>query len=134
MHPVRQHPHQVPLETNANISVTPLFLFTDVGLGGLGFSPVQISLFMGGSGLLQAITVLFIFPPMHKRFGTKTILKFCGFIWPISYALWPVSNLLLKNDQKILFWILIVLNNIIGSGASIAFSESEVLSSLIRFD
>lgn len=104
--------------------MTPLFLFTDVRLGGLGFNPLQISFFIGGSGLLQAIAVLFVFPPLHKKFGTKTILEGCGLIWPISFALWPLSNLLLKNNQKVLFWILIVLNNIIGSGASIAFSKS----------
>lgn len=126
LHQVCSYSHYCLTEVNSYPPVTPLFLFTDVRLGGLGFSPLQISLFIGGSGLLQAITVLFVFPPLHKRLGTKTILKGCGIIWPISFALWPISNLLLKNNQKVLFWILIVLNNIIGSGASVAFSKSKV--------
>jgi hypothetical protein len=124
-HPVCPNSDFSLSETDLRSTVTPLFLFTDVRLGGLGFSPLQISLFIGGSGLLQAITVLFIFPPLHKRLGTKTILKSCGVIWPISFALWPLCNVLVKNNQQVLFWILIVLNNIIGSGASIAFSKSK---------
>ena len=102
----------------------PLFWFTEVKLGGYGFSPFQISLLMGVTGLSQSLWVLLIFPPLQNRWGTGGVLRACTICWPIFFALSPFSNFLLRQDHTVMFWIFGPAATVIGTGVSIAFSES----------
>ncbi|KAF8199262.1 MFS transporter [Mycena galopus ATCC 62051] len=78
---------------------------TAVELGGLGFTPLQISLFLGLSGLSQAVW-LFPFPALQRRYGTGGVLRACSYIWPIFMALNPVANCMLKRGWTTAFWIM----------------------------
>lgn len=106
------------------ITVVPVYLFTDVSLGGLGFSPLYISITMAVAGASQALWILFAFPPLHRRFGNGAVLRGCAIAWPIMFALHPLCNTLLRHDMKLLFWILFPPLMAIGSGVSMAFSKS----------
>ena len=51
-------------------AVIPVFFFTQVALGGFGFSIQQISLLLAVGGASQALWILIAFPPLQRRFST----------------------------------------------------------------
>lgn len=104
--------------------MVPLFWFTEIKLGGFGFSPLQISLFIGGAGISQALWVLIAFPPLQHRFGTGGVLRACSIAWPITFAFWPITNLFLRYHWDVAFWVVAPINLTVGSGVSMAFSKS----------
>lgn len=101
----------------------PIFCFTPVELGGFGFSPFQISIFMATGGASQAIWLLLIFPPLQHRFGTGGVLRSCAIAWPIMFATWPICNELLRHHWTVAFWTVAPINLVLGSGVAMAFSK-----------
>ncbi|KAI2465253.1 MFS general substrate transporter [Annulohypoxylon bovei var. microspora] len=109
----------------AYTAVVPVFWFTNVRLGGFGFTPLQISLFMGLTGLSQAIWLLFIFPPLTNRLGTNGVLRAAGTAYPFFMAIMPFMNLILyqgTHASNLTFWILMPILIVLGSGVAIAFT------------
>lgn len=105
--------------------VIPVFWFTHVQLGGYGFSPFQISMLMGATGLSQALWTLLAFPPLQKRYGTGGVLRACAIFWPIFFMMSPLSNFFLRQNLTALFWIFGPVATVIGTGIAMAFSKSE---------
>lgn len=103
--------------------VSPVFQFTDPSLGGWGFSPLQISLFLGTAGISQALWTLIIFPPLQHRIGTGGVLRLCYAIWPAFFLMYPVCNLLIRRGWTAAFWTVAPVGLVVGSGVSMAFSE-----------
>ncbi|KAJ7617228.1 MFS transporter [Roridomyces roridus] len=108
-------------------AVIPLFWFTSVDLGGLSFTPLQISLFLGLSGLAQAIWLI-PFPMLQQRYGTAGVLRGCTYIWPIVMALNPLANLLLKQGPAWLtaFYILLPTSQFVGGSVSLLFTAIQL--------
>ncbi|KAJ7439037.1 MFS transporter [Mycena galericulata] len=106
-------------------AVVPLFWFTSVDLGGLGFTPLQISFFLGLAGLSQAIW-LFPFPALQRRYGTGGVLRACTYIWPIFMALNPVANFMLKEGWTRAFWILMPSVQFLGASVSLVFTAMQL--------
>jgi hypothetical protein len=104
--------------------VSPVFWFTDVAIGGYGFSPRQISFFLMGIGISQAIWLLVAFPILQHRYGTSGVLRGCLYMWPIFFVAAPVCNIFLKHGWTTAFWITAPLLQIAGSGVAMAFSMS----------
>lgn len=106
--------------------VCPVFWFTSPEKGGYGFTPIQISMFLGGIGISQGLWLLVAFPILHKRFGTGNILRVCYILWPIFFVAAPMCNLFLRwgGPWRTVFWIVGPTLQIGGSGVSMAFSES----------
>ncbi len=106
--------------------VCPVFWFTAPELGGYGFTPIQISMFLGGIGISQGIWLLVAFPYLQRRFGTGAILRACYIAWPIFFVAAPICNLFLRWGGKweTAFWIVSPTLQIGGSGVSMAFSKS----------
>jgi len=102
--------------------VAPLFWFTSIELGGYGFTPQMISVFMSFGGAAQAAWLLLAFPYLQRRFGTVKVLKGCAIIWPIFFALPPVCNTLLRYNLRPAFWVLSILLQVFGSSVAMAFS------------
>lgn len=96
-------PAKLTAYANVVKSVSPVFYFTSVELGGWEFTPPMISLFFAGVGVSQAIWLLFVFPPLQKKFGTVAVLKGCMIGWPILLLITPACNWLLRNDFRIAF-------------------------------
>lgn len=120
-------PHQSnQLISATSLLVAPVFYFTDIALGGYGFSPLQISLFMALGGLAQSIWLLIAFPPLQRRFGTGGVLRGCAVVWPILYFTVAAGNLFLRQAWDLVFWIVAPTSLVIGSGVAMAFSESSV--------
>jgi len=112
--------------------VVPVFWFTDIELGGLGQSPLMISVFLATAGLSQALYILIVFPPLQHRIGTGSVLRICAAVWPWLFAFWPICNILLLRHFEPAFYALAFGGNFIGSGVSMAFSKSSV-SAIQRF-
>ena len=111
------------------IIVIPVFYFTDVALGGYGFTPLQISLFMALGGLSQSIWLLLLFPPLQKRFGTGGVLRGCAVVWPLLFFAVAAGNMFLRRGWNITFWVVVPTSIAIGHGVAMAFSELATLES-----
>ncbi|RYO95062.1 hypothetical protein DL762_000255 [Monosporascus cannonballus] len=113
----------------AYTAVVPMFWFTPPELGGLGFSPPQISLFMGLTGLSQAIWLLVVFPPLQHRLGTNGVMRACGVAYPFFMAVMPLVNSLLRQGTpaaQTTFWVLVPVCLILGPGVSMAFTAAQL--------
>ncbi|KAK3079078.1 hypothetical protein LTS18_005794 [Coniosporium uncinatum] len=82
----------------AYTAIVPVFWFTPPSLGGFGFSPLLISVFLAISGMSQAIWLLFAFPPLQHRWGTAGVMRLCSVLWPVLYCFAPITNTLLRLD------------------------------------
>ncbi|KAJ7880646.1 MFS transporter [Mycena leptocephala] len=94
-------------------------------LGGLGFTPLQISFFLGLAGLSQAIW-LFPFPALQLRYGTGGVLRACTYLWPIFMALNPVANFMLKQGWTTAFWIMMPAVQFLGAAVSLVFTAMQL--------
>ncbi|KAJ7191725.1 tetracycline:hydrogen antiporter-like protein [Mycena pura] len=99
--------------------------YTAVDLGGLGFTPLQISFFLGLAGLSQALW-LFPFPALQRRYGTGGVLRACSYLWPIFMALNPVANFMLKQGWTKAFWIMMPAAQILGAAVSLVFTGMQL--------
>jgi MFS family permease len=110
-------------------AIVPVFWATSVPLGGLGLTSLQISLFMGLTGLSQAIWVLLIFPPLQHRIGTNGVLRACAIAYPISMAIMPTLNMILRigtPGSRLAFFIFGPILLFIFPGVSMSFTAIQL--------
>lgn len=107
-------------------AVVPVFLFTPIRLSGFGFSPLYISIFMAVGGLSQSVWLLGIFPWLQRRVGTGGVLRICANAYPIFFVAFPVASLLLRNGVNVLFWILVAVGAVFGSGVAMSFTAVQL--------
>ncbi|KAF3923650.1 hypothetical protein ABW21_db0207303 [Orbilia brochopaga] len=113
----------------AYTAIIPLFWYTPIKLGGLEFSPLQISLFMGFNGLSQAAWLLLVLPPLQSRIGTTGVLRACATAYPIFLSIPPVLNLLLRNGSHVaivVFWICAPILMGLGCGVAMSFTAIQL--------
>ncbi|KXX74100.1 Protein ZINC INDUCED FACILITATOR-LIKE 1 [Madurella mycetomatis] len=110
-------------------AIVPVFWFTNVDLGGFGFSPLQISLMMGLTGLSQAIWILLVFPPIQNRIGTNGVLRVCAAAYPLFFFICPLFNVLLREGSPAsvtAFWIIAPTLLCLGCGVSMSFTAIQL--------
>ena len=110
-------------------AIVNVFWYTKIHLGGFGFTSFQIALMMGVNGLAQAIWILIIFPPLHRRIGTNGVLRICAAFYPLFFALCPAFNLLLRVGTPAsvkAFWIVAPAGLAIGCGVSMSFTAIQL--------
>jgi hypothetical protein len=113
----------------AYTAIVPVFWATRVDLGGFGFAPLQISLFMGLSGLSQAVWLLVVFPPLQHRFGTNGVLRLCGAAYPFFMSVMPPLNFILRQhtpQTRTAFFVVAPILLSIGPGVSMAFTAVQL--------
>ncbi|KAK6515141.1 hypothetical protein TWF506_007486 [Arthrobotrys conoides] len=110
----------------AYTAVTPVFWYTSVELGGLGFSPLQISLFMSLNGLSQAAWLLLVFPPLQNLIGTNGVLRACATAYPAFLAIPPLLNMLLRSGLTTAFWISAPILMALGCGVAMSFTAIQL--------
>jgi hypothetical protein len=108
-------------------AVNPLFLHTSVELGGYGFNSQNIACALALAGVSQAVWLLLVFPKLHKRVGTKQILRYAAIGWPLFFAIYPAFHPLLSHRLHVLFWILAPPALVLGSGVAMAFIAVQLL-------
>lgn len=113
----------------AYTAIVPVFWATRVELGGLGFTPLQISLFMGLTGFSQAVWLLVFFPPLQHRLGTNGVMRLCGTAYPFFLGFMPLLNLVLRPHTEggdTIFWIIAPTLLSLGPGVSMAFTGAQL--------
>ncbi|CAK7239944.1 MAG: hypothetical protein STHCBS139747_001379 [Sporothrix thermara] len=111
----------------AYTALVPVFWFTPVPLGGLGFTPGQIAAMMGLAGAGQALWLLLVFPPLHHRIGTNGVMRLCANAYPAFMAISPLASLLLRVwDARTLFWVVLPPLLTLGSGVSMCFTAVQL--------
>ncbi|KAH7097166.1 MFS general substrate transporter [Auriculariales sp. MPI-PUGE-AT-0066] len=108
-------------------AIIPVYSFTPVDMGGLGFTPPQISGMMAALGLAQATWMVLIFPPLQKRIGTGSLLKYCAAAWPLAFLVVASQNVLLRTGHDFAFRFVLVLAAIVPSGIAMAFAGVQLL-------
>ncbi|KAF4961872.1 hypothetical protein FSARC_10012 [Fusarium sarcochroum] len=106
-------------------AILPVVLYTPIRLGGVGFDSFKISLYMAVQGASQAIWLLIVFPLLHKRIGTRGVMKICGYAYPFFLSGYIVCNMLLRQHTHaatVSFWIVGTLIAVIGPGVSMSFT------------
>ncbi|KAK2680087.1 MFS transporter superfamily [Fusarium oxysporum f. sp. vasinfectum] len=106
-------------------AILPVVLYTPIELGGTGFNAFQISIYMAIQGASQAIWLLIAFPILHRRLGTRGVMKICGYAYPWFFVGFIILNTLLRADthaMTVIFWILGAVVTIVGPGVSMAFT------------
>ncbi|RGP79275.1 hypothetical protein FLONG3_2616 [Fusarium longipes] len=106
-------------------AILPVVLYTPIDLGGTGFDSFKISVYMAIQGASQALWLLVAFPLLHRRFGTRGVMKICGYAYPWFFAGFIVLNTLLRahtDASMAAFWILAVIVTVFGPGVSMAFT------------
>ncbi|CVL02230.1 related to tetracycline resistance protein (probable transport protein) [Fusarium mangiferae] len=93
----------VMLIGSAFMAVGSLTLYTGVRYGGMGFSAHQIAMYMAVQGAAEAVWLLLLFPPLHRRFGTRGII-FAGVVaFPLFFAGYIIMNAFLRNGSPVAF-------------------------------
>ncbi|PTD09483.1 hypothetical protein FCULG_00008835 [Fusarium culmorum] len=106
-------------------AIIPVVLYTPIDLGGTGFDSFQISIYMAVQGASQAVWLLVAFPLLHRHFGTRGVMKLCGYAYPWFFAGFIVLNTLLRahtHASTVAFWILTAVASVVGPGVSMAFT------------
>jgi hypothetical protein len=109
-------------------AVNPVFQYTSIHLGGIGFTPELIAAFTALAGAAQAAWLLLVFPRLHKRVGTGKVLFYCACAWPVFFASSVVFNILLRYHLKPVFWATAPPTLVLGSGVAMAFSAFLLVS------
>ncbi|KAG2075426.1 MFS general substrate transporter [Suillus decipiens] len=92
----------------ALFALQPLFYSTPIELGGLGFEPITIGLWMGAYGIANGILQAIIFPPLVNKFGPKTVFQFCEGSFILIFAMFPITNIVAsRNGINWLVWCLL---------------------------
>jgi len=110
----------------AYTAIAPVFWFTPIELGGLGFGPLRISLFLALAGFSQAIWILVVFPPLQRYIGTNGVMRLCGNFYPFFFAVCPAFNFLLRRGYDRLFWVAAPPLLCLGSGVSMSFTAIQL--------
>ncbi|KAJ4412874.1 hypothetical protein N0V85_003651 [Neurospora sp. IMI 360204] len=119
----------VMLLAQSYTAIVPVFWFTRIDLGGLGFTPLQISLLMGLNGLAQAIWILLVFPPLQHRIGTNGVLRVCAIAYPFFFAVCPFFSVLLRyggSTGETIFWFITPVLLCLGCGVSMSFTAIQL--------
>jgi hypothetical protein len=103
-------------------ALQPLFYSTPIELGGLGFDPITIGLWMGAFGIVNGVLQIMIFAPLVNKFGPKTVFRICeGCFIPI-FALFPITNIIARQyGINWLVWFLLTCSLILGVLMDMAF-------------
>lgn len=106
-------------------AILPVVLYIPVELGGLGLSAFQIAIYMAVQGASQAIWLVAVFPPLHRRLGTKRLLMACAVAYPFFFLAYIVLNALLRAGTPAAMawaWIVGPTAAVIGPGVAMAFT------------
>ncbi|KAK5117499.1 hypothetical protein LTR85_008884 [Meristemomyces frigidus] len=106
----------------AYTAVSPVFLYTDIDLGGFDFSDQWIAIFIAIAGGSQSLWMLLAFPPLQKRFGTGNLLRACAIVWPLMMVSFPILNEFLRHGLVTAFWVIAPISMVVGSGVAMAFA------------
>jgi Na+/melibiose symporter-like transporter len=105
-------------------ALLPLFCFTPVDHGGLGFNAKTIGSVISQRSVAVLIIQMVAFPWFQKRVGTTRLFKWLMILWIPTMLLLPLCNLAARMGNDLMLWIGLYLFMLVGSLAGMAFGES----------
>jgi MFS family permease len=105
-------------------ALIPLVLFTPIALGGIGRSSIEISIYFAAQGASQALWLLLVFPFLHRRIGTKGVLRLCAVGCPFLFLGYILMNMFLREGSRMSnswFWITGSLVCFVGPSVAMSF-------------
>ena len=81
-------------------AIHPVVLFTPADVGGFGLSTGGITLYITAVGASETLWLMFAFPILQRRVGTKSVLRICAWGWPCFFAGYMIVSALLRGDDE----------------------------------
>lgn len=78
--------------------ILPLFMYTPVRLGGLGFSEAQIGKALSGQSVVTAVIQLLCFAPIQRRLGTIGSYRLAVIFYPLGCAAFPLTTYIARKE------------------------------------
>ncbi|GAA95011.1 uncharacterized protein L969DRAFT_96010 [Mixia osmundae IAM 14324] len=106
-------------------AILPLFAFTPVKSGGLGMSEGELGTMLSIRGLSVTFCQLFLFVPLHERYGGLKLYRFCMLLYPTTYIFPPFINQFARMEgtpARIAEYSVLFIHLAIVSFANISFS------------
>lgn len=111
----------------AYTALAPVFQFTPIELGGYSLTPAQISYLLACGGAGQAFWTLVVFPPLHKRIGSRGILRIASVLWCACFCLYAGMNLALRAGLSYAaFWTISFGVALLSSAISMSFTSVQL--------
>jgi hypothetical protein len=104
-------------------ALLPLFCFTPVEHGGLGFNAKTIGSVISQRSVSVLIIQMVAFPWFQKRVGTTRLFKWLMTLWIPTMLLMPVCNIFARMGNETMLWVSLYLFMLVGSLAGMAFGE-----------
>lgn len=90
-------------------SLQPLFYSTAIEHGGLGFTPMQIGLWMACFGIANGLFQALYFAPLVDRLGPKRLLRIGHSCFIPLFTLFPIINWIARQWGIIwLVWVALI--------------------------
>jgi MFS family permease len=106
-------------------ALIPLIWSTAIELGGLGFTPASIGLWMSAYGCVSVVFQFAFFPRIIARFGPGRVVVATAASFGVLYTLFPFENMMARRGGTATgVWPLIVLQLVSLSVTVMGFSKS----------
>lgn len=110
------------------LGLLPLFLYTPISLGGLGFSEVQIGKALASQSILSAAIQLLVFPVLQRRLGTIRTFRLGASFYVLACALFPVTSGVARSGNLRWTWVALIAQVAVVAMGGIAFSCSALIN------
>ena len=111
-------------------AILPVVLYTPIDLGGMGYSPSSITVFMTGLGISETVWMVLVFPSLQSKIRTKGVMRLCAFFWPAFFAGYVLMNATLRAERnqanEVRSTVIWAANIIFGSGIWMAFTAAQL--------
>ena len=108
----------------AQTALQPLFAFTPIKDGGLGFGDQQIGYAMSIRSVATIAVQLFAFPWLQRKCGTLRLFRWLMVLWIPTYIGLPFCNALARSGHPIAVWLLLSFTLLCSAIANMAFGQS----------
>ena len=109
---------------SATGALLPLYCFTPVQNGGLGFNAVQIGNALSARAVSTIVIQLAAFPYLQRRVGMLRLYRVLMALWIPAFLGLPLLNILARKDMQVGVWLGLVLVFACGSIANMAFGKT----------
>ncbi|KAK8870112.1 hypothetical protein IAR55_000682 [Kwoniella newhampshirensis] len=95
----------IQLQGISFFGLLPLFCFTPVAAGGLGFDEANIGKAMSIRGISTIVVQLFAFPWLQRTVGTVRLYKMLVVLFVPAFMALPLTNVFARRDEPVAVWL-----------------------------
>lgn len=108
---------------SAHTALQPLFTFTPVRDGGLGFSEKEIGISISIRSVMTIVIQVAAFPSLQRKVGTRRLYKWLMILWLPTYLGLPLVNVLARRGWSVGVWTGLSATLLFSAIANMAFGE-----------